>query len=601
MLIDGDDPAAPSYEQASATQGYAMKRHTWIIAAVVGMLVWIGIGLGGAHAQVIPPVLLTAPFPPIASPSVTVSIFQGSTNVTGTWLPEPDQPVTLKVFVDNVEATATISLVAPINANPIVGSGSAASPSPTLTTSAYPGRCTNFDNAAALVAASPDFTLSGNVLTPTDCGGMAVIQVTGVAGGPFTFILPQDSDFDGLPDIWEAKYCPAGATQNTCLTATADDDPPPVILSVSLNGDGIAVFDEYRGFMVSGIPTRTHPQQKDLFAHLVNPQCGSPSLLTTYPTDETPAATLTLSATSGSSVTFTASTAVFNPSHLGGEIIAGTARATITAFVSTTAVTGPVTQSFASTSVASGSWTIRPSLVGNVNNLIPGTRIHLLGYTPGGTNGTTNEWVDRFFQYTVATGFEYKPTPDATPQTTAPADDRQINKNAVYPVLDTVIGNTIQRGVRITECLDESVSSPLGVAGRGSPNHDVEVLLFTTRIVNSMNNAISAGGTKLLKYSTYLNGAWQTPASLGAPSLSANNFLISRAMLFYLAMEVGHSVRLTPTVISTNKATYGYHYAPNSGDNLDQAIQTKVSSQANTFWIPSIFNTTGQGQFRAKN
>ncbi len=51
---------------------------------------------------------------------------------------------------------------------------------------------------------------------------MAVVKVQLVKNGPFFwFILPQDSNFNGIPDIWETLFCPA---TNPCLTGREDTD-----------------------------------------------------------------------------------------------------------------------------------------------------------------------------------------------------------------------------------------------------------------------------------------------------------------------------------------------------------------------------------------
>jgi len=94
---------------------------------------------------------------------------------------------------------------------------------------------------------------------------MAVIKVT-VGGTASYFVIPQDSDWDGMPDIWEAKFAPASGAGS--LVASADPD-----------NDGLSNMDEYRGFMLSGAHTRFHPKERDLFIGLVNPGCGAATTL----------------------------------------------------------------------------------------------------------------------------------------------------------------------------------------------------------------------------------------------------------------------------------------------------------------------------------
>ena len=254
------------------------------------------------HAQGIPSV------PPSGN---TVTIIENGSDVTDTWLPEPG--VSVQILV-NGAPPGSIALV-PGPVFPDNGTNPYLTPP---TTSAYFGQCTNFDNPV-LPNNAVDFDLAGNVLTPTDCGGQAVVDV----GGDI-FILPQDSDLDGVPDIYEIAMCQTP----TCQDAEADVENPPVFdaaVPTILQGDGIACFDEYRGFIVSGVHTRTDCRQKDLFVHLVNPQCGADSFLgggtTTYPTDGI-------------------------------------------------------------------------SLFGPVGTLVSENHLHLLGFTPGANNGTTNEWAN---------------------------------------------------------------------------------------------------------------------------------------------------------------------------------------------------------------
>lgn len=82
---------------------------------------------------------------------------------------------------------------------------------------------------------------------------------------------------------------------------------------------------------------------------------------------DTPNATLTPQVTTGKSVEFTASAAVFISGDVGRIISAGVGRATITSYNSTTKVTAEILDDFASTDpIASGSWSILASADGNV-------------------------------------------------------------------------------------------------------------------------------------------------------------------------------------------------------------------------------------------
>jgi hypothetical protein len=234
----------------------------------------------------------------------------------------------------------------------------------------------------------------------------------------------------------------------------------------------------------------------------------------------------------------------------------------------------------------------------NVDTLISGTQIHHLGYaTPNAPHVTTNEWVDRFHHYSVADGLRFG---DGT-VTTAPTDDRQINANAVYFTPDSGGRPVPHRGLRIIECVDATTSpSLLGFASLGSPNGPDNAILFTQRIVNYFTNPLGAVCTPsdpaCLRYSTFQNGAWTSPADITPSSL------FGAAFAFYLAMEIGHTIELTPTVEGSNRASYGYHHAPGTGSNLDQAITNKVSSKTgrNTFYIPLLYNTSDLANYKVK-
>jgi len=485
-----------------------MKKYKWLRQGILALMNWLCLSVGIARAGVILPVNPATGH--AVDSSVTISLFQEGVDVTAHWLPEPGRNVTIVV---NGISNPVITLV------PSTNSG-------VLSTSAYPGRCTNIPSYDAEPDLADDFVLDGRELSPTDYGGRAVIQVAGASGGDLFFILPQDSEADGIPDIWEAKFCPA--TNPNCLAAAEDPDAGAGLQL----GDGIANFDEYRGFMVSGKHLRTNPLQKDLFFHLVNPQCGTGSLLgggpVVYPTD--------------------------------------------------------------------GSW-----LFSALTGLLPQSQLHPLGYIPAGTNLTTDEWVDNFQGLSVGNGVAtvvYKAGSDGS------LSDRQINRNAIYPLRDTITGLTIQKGIRITECLDTSAISPVGTAGLGSPNGPDNVILYTRRIIDFIDSLIATGGARQLAYSTFIinpatgRGRWSSRTPIDRDTL------ISKVIAFYIGHEVGHSVRLTPTVITQRKTTYGYHYAPGSGDYLDQVLTNKVDkspSGFNTFFVPSLYGSTDLANFRMKN
>lgn len=232
-----------------------MRRHTWIVFIAVGLFAWLGLGMGFAFAQgkiyPVKPGPSGGPLyiPDLSSP-ITISLFQSGADVTSTWLPTPNVQVTIQVNGAG-GATVNIGLAAAVT-DPIT--------SKVFATSAYPGDSTNSGTDTG-----PDYSLQGNLLTSFDNGGMAAVKVTvgavnGVGGTAYNFIIPQDSNFNGIPDIYENQY-----GGNLDRIGDIDTGPDPL----SPVGDGFANIDEYRGFRVKGKYIRGDPTKKDLFVHLV--------------------------------------------------------------------------------------------------------------------------------------------------------------------------------------------------------------------------------------------------------------------------------------------------------------------------------------------
>jgi hypothetical protein len=530
-----------------------MNRYFRLIAASIVATVSLGAGVG--EAGVIFPINQSGAQAgtPNLNSAVTVSLFDGNgRDVTDTWLPtwEPAMAATggaPPVYVSfNAPGTPSSVQLVRFSGTPIFTGTTnpfwAQLGAPT--TSAYPGRCTNFDGDPAPAATDADFTFPDTAAVPIpgtqrvgfrlisqDCGGMAVVQAvfsSGAAAGTYLFVVPQDSNHNGIPDIWEAKYCP----NNSCPLGTEDSDTGPV--APSQTGDGIAALDEYRGFIISGKHVSTDPRQRDVFVHLVNPQCGGTSLLagaSAFPTD------------------------------------------------------------------GSG-------LFDNLASLVPASQVHLLGYTQAGTNATTTEWVDRFVSFAQSTGFQYLDPVTNLITGVAPVDDRRINKNAVFPqgVANTALG-AIHKGLRITECLDAPASaSLLGSTGIGTPDGPDNSLFYTQRIVNYINGLIQSGQGRALKVFTFQNGRWVELLKADGTPTDAN-FVISQAMKFYAAHELSHSLQLTPTVEGSKTTSYGYHHAPGTGSVIDQTIVQKIdksTSGFNSFYIPSLYNGADQSSYKTE-
>src|SRR6185503_8913135 len=163
--------------------------------------------------------------------------------INDTWLPEPGQTVRL---VANGITSPTITL-------------------DTANTTSHPGICTNYGNDAGL-----DFSLTGDQLTSNDCAGIAMVLVNGIA-----FKLPADVNNNRIADIWEAtrggNLIPNQDLDISPSTTEANQPTSdPTCLNECRKGDGLAAFDEYRGFIVSmadrttGVPYAALPGTKHI-------------------------------------------------------------------------------------------------------------------------------------------------------------------------------------------------------------------------------------------------------------------------------------------------------------------------------------------------
>jgi hypothetical protein len=614
-----------------------MMSRGWLIRVTLGGLTWAWLGLGLAQAGAVPPTNPTTLMHDTTS-SVTVSLYQldstlpatvslqspsrctstGTSfyrDVTDCWMPEWSSPASggKPVYVVVNGSTALPTLVPPttVGVSFPLGAGAANPFVAGLTTSAYPGQCTNVGSGA-----EADFTLAsttpvtlqtstatsvvGYALTPTDCGGMAVIQV-----GTFKFILPRDGTAtlpaNGIPEVWENLY---GGN----LDPTQDVDIGPV--ATSPIGDGLSTFDEYRGFIVSGKQIRTDPRQKDLFVHVVNPGDSNAGVFVTspscgmscfgggtniYPVAFSSGAALTVpaaAATVGATATFTASSAIFSSAHVQGEIIGNAGgRATIIEVTGPTSatVTAQITQAFSAGSLPANSWRLRESLFALAYGSVPPERLHLLGYAPGSTNSPqTIEWVDKFASL----------LPAQTLNITDSTNDRVVNPNRIYCLPpgspSPCSPSTSQKGIRVMEGLNTNSSSVLGWSfGVASPNQAGNVVVFTQRIISYLDSLIATNTTINYSTASLVNGVWtwSTPVTVN------RDFLLSKAFQFYTGHEIHHSLSLTPQVQGTNKVTYGNHWAPGTGDCLDQAITTTSKNGTVTFYIPSICGTVDEASF----
>ena len=524
-----------------------MKKQMRMTLTIIAFLGWSCLFFGSAHAAVIGHLDPNTGTPVTSNPTITILI-QDSTGAysdkTGTWLPEPGQTVMIQVN----------------------NGGAAVSIQPLSATTNYPGICTNFLGTDNPTAPGPDFTLNGNQLTSNDCGGTATIQVIDSAGLPYYFKVPQDSNNNGIPDVWENLY---GGN----LVATSDSELPPPSGTTEPNptdtscpdlcrqGDGIAAFDEYRGFIVSssdptaGFDTssfqantkhiRTDPTKKDLFIHVVNNQCApsSPPM-------------------------------------------------------------GTLSRYFSSA----------VDMFAGLSSNSSGFQIHYLDYTPGVFPNPIKStlWEDFFDSYTVANKVLFNTGGTLTNSESQVPSDRQINKYAVSPVRNNSNNPTIQKGVRLIECQD-TTPDVLGYANWGTPNKSLSVganyagnsTVFPERIRQDVQKNLANAGTRQIwwaKWDGTQKKPWVNQAQLKSnpPDQTTQDGLVTKQIQYLVGMELGHLVQLRPTILNS------YHATTGSGSEMDATIQiTKDSTDSPTnkmvFDIPTAFKTTDQVETRFKN
>jgi hypothetical protein len=498
-----------------------MKRHILIIGIMIGFFAWFGLSTSVALAQGIPPVD-AAGFPIPGSP-VTVSLFQDSTDVTAEWLPVPGQPVEIVI---NPPGDYTISLVPSAAADPIAAG--------VLATSAYPGDATNYGSSIA-----DDFTLSGNLLTALDHGGMAVIRVVTGSGDEYLFILPRDDDFDGIATIFESLNCPSG---NCARNADIDTGPD----GLSPSGDGFANIDEYKGWRVSGQYVRGNPQVKDIFLHLEDTvQCDTTA--GSFPGD-------------------------------GGTLV------DLDFFFPTSA---DLDDLFANVNTLSPAMNVHrinsDEWVDNFDHYDRLSRVQLTGSSP--ENAITDRWINQ--NAIVPLGAE---------DPTVPSTGRRFVKGVrVVQCLDlfqlTPLGRADKdppdkfdsdngNAVLFIHRIINSFLNKISAGG----SRDLAYYTFES-------------GRWRLQSPTF--SAPSDPNDVSDASVQA---IIKIALAWYLAHEaLEHSFDVTDTAEGTRKVSYGYHHAEGTGTNVDLKIVHKVDKKAsglNKFYISKFHGISDKREIR---
>lgn len=112
---------------------------------------------------------------------------------------------------------------------------------------------------ATLRVRARDFGAWGRVKAEGKLGGnWYPIEVADSAKDYTTIPLDEEGGENYIADSWERGWVELGSDP------TSDDEEEPLTAG---HGDGIALYEEYRGFLVDGEHQRTSPVTKDLFIH----------------------------------------------------------------------------------------------------------------------------------------------------------------------------------------------------------------------------------------------------------------------------------------------------------------------------------------------
>lgn len=579
-----------------------------VAALLVAISAWLATGVDLAQAQTRIFPISNPGGPPPFVPNTSSSVF--ITLSTDPWLPEPSTNVT--ITVNGAANPVALTLVCPdgsempTSCSPVSAPFNPIQPGPGLAaqlrTSAYPGVCTNVpDPAAPLYQA--DFRLNGSVLTSNDCGGMAVVRATAADGTVYTFVLPQDSDFDGIPDRWEVKFGPASGAGS--VVANADND-----------NDGISNFDEYRGVVLNGTHIRLHHNERDVFVALIKPGCGgSPSLLSgtnAYVPDLTNAQSLFTNLQNA--IPATATNVVPGPRvHPVGfpagapvdhsstnewtDSFAGCAFNSVTGDLDLTFLANPpadLDRLVTANAVYSLSERPNTTLTVSGNVLTAGAKVFneshigaVVTVISGGTGRAT------------ITALTNQRTVVATIDPAAPFSPATVAAGAWR------IGNADQKGLRCIESLDTSSQSIFALSGWTTPDDTLSCTIYSKRIEFRMRNTDTTLGalglipkgltTRKLRIQTTPDGGktWTTvftEGDGGTTRAEAERRVVAEVMRFYLTMEYMHGLKQKPTL-----GTCTNHDCAGTGYVLDKdfvQVIDRSTTGFNTFRIPTVSNST---------
>jgi hypothetical protein len=108
-----------------------------------------------------------------------------------------------------------------------------------------------------LVVGSFDYGAYGYLNVSAD----ASVRIEGYPEGTKMLWIPRDDNKNTIADKWEEEV------EASSSAANSDEDNKPPGDRRCFEGDGLSLYEEYRGFMVKGKHTQTNPNRKDLFIH----------------------------------------------------------------------------------------------------------------------------------------------------------------------------------------------------------------------------------------------------------------------------------------------------------------------------------------------
>lgn len=221
-----------------------------------------------------------------------------------------------------------------------------------------PGATTGF--SVTFTAASATFTNTatdrGRVITYTEAGksGVAVVKTVNSTTVAVCAVTTDFTDTGLASGEWSITGTPV---EIVTPYVTAD------LRELRFTQSADTLYIAHRNYKPRKFTRLTATSfQLSIINFLPGPSFESPQF---------PAATLTLSAVSGTGITLTASAASFQAGDVGRQVVSGAGRATIKSFTSATVVTADVLDDFASVGpIAANSWQLEGSP--NAGTLTPG-------------------------------------------------------------------------------------------------------------------------------------------------------------------------------------------------------------------------------------